>query len=147
MAAVRADVERIWSLNRRLEGMYREWNALDSREWKRAYVSPVAFPAMLERHIELVAGFDDDALKAKIASNADLMEAYTVIAFHKAAQALDDEAPGEDEKVNPYAVSLDPSRWDGDGLINGEGLTLAEARETPAAGMESLWMEDIAQPA
>ena len=147
MAEVRPDVDRIWTLNRRLEDMYREWNALDSREWKRAYVSPVAFPAMLERHIELVAGFDDDALKAKIASNADLMEAYTVIAFHKAAQALGDDAPGEDEKINPYGVSLDPGRWEADGLRNGGGMTLAEARETPAAGMETLWMEDIAQPA
>lgn len=147
MEAVRPDVERIWTLNRRLEAMYREWNALDSREWKRAYVSPVAFPAMLERHIELVAGFDDDALKAKIASNADLMEAYTVIAFHKAAEALGDEAPGDEERINPYAVSLDPSRWEADGLKDGSGLTLAEARETPAAGMESLWMEEIAQPA
>ena len=83
---MRPDVEKIWALNRQLEALYREWNALDSREWRRAYVSPVAFPAMLERHIELVAGFDDDALKAKIASNRELMEAYTVIVFHKAAE-------------------------------------------------------------
>ena len=29
MAAVRPDVERIWALNRRLETMYREWNAIE----------------------------------------------------------------------------------------------------------------------
>jgi hypothetical protein len=102
---------------------------------------------MLERHIELVAGFDDEALKAKIASNADLMEAYTVIAFHKACEALGDGAPDEDAKINPYAVSLDPGRWDADGLFDGSGLSLAEARETPASGAETLWMEKIAQPA
>lgn len=102
---------------------------------------------MLERHIELVAGFDNEALRAKIASNADLMEAYTVIAFHKAAGALGDAAPDEDVTIDPYAVGLDPDRWKADGLLNWKGLTLAEARETPAAGMETLWMEDIAQPA
>jgi flavin-dependent dehydrogenase len=147
MEAVRPDVERVWALNRRLEAMYREWNALDGREWKRAYVSPVAFPAMLERHIELVAGFDDETLKAKIASNADLMEAYTLVLFNKAAQQLGDAAPGEDVKLNPYAVGLDPDRWEADGLFDGSGMTIAEARETPAGGAETLWMEGIAQPA
>jgi flavin-dependent dehydrogenase len=147
MEAVRPDVERIWALNRRLEALYREWNALDDREWKRAYVSPVAFPAMLERHIELVAGFDDEALKAKIASNADLMEAYTLVVFNKAVQLLGDAAPGEDVQLNPYAVSLDPERWEADGLFGNSGMTIAEARETPAGGAETLWMEAIAQPA
>ncbi len=147
MSAVRPDVERIWAVNRRLEEMYREWNALDSREWCRAYVSTAAFPAMFERHMEMVAGFDDDTLKARLAANADLVEAYAVLAFHKAAVALGDAAPGEDETINPYAVSLDPDRWDADGLFNGEGLSLVEARQTPAAGMETLFMEAIAQPA
>jgi len=147
MAAVRADVERMWALNRRLEAMYPEWDALDSREWRRALVSTAAFPAMFERHMELVAGFDDETLKAKLASNADLMEAYTVLAFHKGAAALGDAAPGEDEKINPYAVSLDTSRWEADGLLGGEGLSLVQARETPAAGMETLFMEAIAVPA
>ena len=56
-------------------------------------------------------------------------------------------APDEDQKINPYAVSLDPDRWEADGLFNGEGMSVAEARQTPAAGMENLFMEAIAQPA
>ena len=55
-------------------------------------------------------------------------------------------APGPDEKINPYAVSLDPSRWEADGLFDGSGMSLTEARQTPAAGVESLYMEAIAQP-
>ena len=35
-------------------------------------------------------------------------------------------------------MSLDPERWEADGLLGGEGLSLAEARQTPAAGMENL---------
>jgi len=147
MAQVRPDVDRIWALNRRLEEMYREWHALDSREWSRALVSTSAFPAMFERHMQLEAGFDDDMLAAQLGKNAELMEAYAVIAFHNAARALPDGAPGEDEKINPYAVSLDPTRWEADGLFNGEGLSLVEARQTPAAGMENLFMEVIAQGA
>jgi flavin-dependent dehydrogenase len=147
MARVRPDVERIWGITRRLEPMYREWNALDSREWRRALVSTAGFPAMFERHEDLERDFDDDALAAQLAANADLMEAYAVLAFHKAAASLPDGQPGEDETINPYAVSLDPDRWEADGLFNGDGMSLVEARQTPAAGMETLFMEAIATPA
>ena len=146
MAAVRPDLDRIWAVSKRLEEMYREWNRLESREWTRAMVPTSAFPAMFERHTDMVGGYDDETLKAKLAATADLMEAYAVLAFHRAAGNLGNAAPGEDEKINPYAVSLDPDRWEADGLLNGEGLSLAEARQTPAAGMESLFMEAIAQP-
>jgi hypothetical protein len=102
---------------------------------------------MFERHEDLERPFDDDALAAQLAANADLMEAYAVLAFHKAALSLPDGGPGEDETINPYAVGLDPDRWEADGLFNGEGLSLAEARQTQAAGMENLFMEAIATPA
>jgi hypothetical protein len=124
--------------------MYREWNKLESREWTGAMVTTAAFPAMFERHMDMVGGFDDETLKEKLASTADLMEAYAVLAFSRAAKSLPDGPPDEDQKINPYAISLDPGRWEADGLFNGEGLSLTEARQTPAAGMESLLMENIA---
>ena len=144
MADVRPDLERIWGTTRALEAMYREWNQLESEEWRDAMVTTAAFPAMFERHMDMVGGFDDETLKAKLASTADLMEAYAVLAFSRAAKALPDGAPDENQKINPYAISLDPDRWESDGLFNGEGLSLVEARQTPAAGMESLLMENIA---
>lgn len=147
MAEVRPEIERIWAISRRLEAMYREWNALESQEWRRAMVPTSAFPAMFERHLDMARGYDDDALKQKLAETADLMEAYAVLAFNRAASALPGGGPGEDEKINPYAVSLDPGRWETERLIIDSGMTVAEARKTPAAGMENLFMEAIAQPA
>jgi hypothetical protein len=82
-----------------------------------------------------------------MAANAELLEAYAVLAFNRAAQNLGDAAPGEEEKINPYAVSLDPDRWHADGMLGGHGLTVAEARQSEASGMENLFMEAIAQPA
>ena len=69
-----------------------------------------------------------------------------MLAFSPGGQNLGDAAPGEDEKINPYAVSLDPSRWEADGLLDGSGLSLAEARETDAAGLQNLFLEAVAQP-
>jgi len=147
MAAVRPDLERIWAITRTLEAMYREWNALESREWRRAIVPTAAFPSMFQRHVEMAGGFDDETLKEKLASTADLMEGFAVVAFHRAATALGDAAPGEDEKIDPYAVSLDPDRWEADGLFSDDGMTLAQARETGADGLANLFMEAVAQPA
>jgi hypothetical protein len=147
MAAIRPDLERIWSITRVLEAMYREWNALEDREWRRAIVPTGAFGGMYQRHLDMEGGYDDDTLKTKIAGTADMMEALAVIAFHRAAQNLGDAAPDEDRKINPYAISLDPERWESDGLFNGEGLSLAEARQTDAEGLANLFMEAVAQPA
>jgi hypothetical protein len=93
----------------------------------------------------MAGGFDDETLKKKLTSTAELMEAYAVLAFHRAATSLPDGAPADDQKINPYAISLDPDRWEADGLFNGEGLSVAEARQTPAGGMENLFMETIAR--
>jgi flavin-dependent dehydrogenase len=147
MAAIRPDVERMWTITRTLEAMFREWHELESREWRRAMVPTQDFPAMFDRHKDMIAGFDDEQLKARIAANADLLEAYAVLAFSRAARNLGDAAPGDDEKINPSAISLDPSRWEADGLLGGSGITIAQARESPAGAMENLFMEAIAQPA
>jgi flavin-dependent dehydrogenase len=145
MAAVRPDLERIWAITRRLELMFREWNKLEDREWRRAIVPTQNFPGMFKRHVDMAGDFSDDEVKQKLRETADLMEGFAVIAFHRAAQNLGDAAPGEDEKINPYAVSLDPDRWESDGLLNGEGLSLVEARAGEAAGLENLFMEAVAQ--
>ena len=39
----------------------------------------------------------------------------------------DPDTVDADATVNPYAVSLRPDDWERDGLLGGEGMTLAEA--------------------
>ena len=63
---------------------------------------------MFQRHVDMGGKFDDDGVRARIASTADMMEAFAVLAFSRAAQNLGDAAPSEDQKINPYAVSLNP---------------------------------------
>ncbi|HTT28436.1 MAG TPA: hypothetical protein VMG37_08505, partial [Solirubrobacteraceae bacterium] len=69
-----------------------------------------------------------------------------VLAFSRAAENLGAAAPDADVNINPYAVSLDPERWDADGLFDGSGMTLIEARKTDAAGLANLFLEAVAQP-
>jgi flavin-dependent dehydrogenase len=147
MASIRPDVERTWAITKQLEVLFREWHELEEREYRRAMIRPQLFPPMFERHTDMVAGYGDDQIKARLRETADIMEAMAVIVFHRAARNLGDAAPDEDRQINPYAVSLQPDRWEAEGLFSDGGMTLAEARQTEAAGLENLFMEEIAQPA
>lgn len=146
MAEVRQDVDRFWELTERLELMFRDWIKVGEQERREAYVPTTGFPGMGLRHVELVSGFDDEALKAKIAENLRLMEGVTVWIFHKAAESLGERAPDPDTPINPYAISLQPDRWEQDGLFSDSGMTLETAREL-ATGIDNLSIEAIAKPA
>jgi flavin-dependent dehydrogenase len=146
MAQVWPDVERYWELTEKLELMFHDWLRVGEQERRDAYVPTTGFPGMGLRHVELVSGFDDEALKAKIAENLRLMEAVTVWIFHKAAEALGDRAPDPETPINPYAISLQPDRWEQDGLFSDSGMTMETAREL-ATGIDNLSIEAIAKPA
>jgi flavin-dependent dehydrogenase len=145
MASVRRDVDRVWALNTRLEALYREWHKLDPREWHRGGVMG-HFPGLRQCQTDLHADFTDQQLAAQIAQNADLMEAFAVLVFDKAAKSLGDAAPPPNARINPYAVSLNPDRWEADGLLSDSGLTVDEARQGPAGGIETRWTDVVAQP-
>jgi flavin-dependent dehydrogenase len=145
MTAVRPDFDRMCAALERFESLIREWHALEDREWVRGMVPVWEFSGWLERTHDLVADLDDAQIEARMAANAELMEAILVLAFHRAARNLGDQAPGEDTKINPHAISLDPERWEADGLFDGTGLTANEARQTDAAGLELMYVERIAE--
>jgi len=84
---------------------------------------------------------------ARMVANADLLEAYAVLAFNERRGISANAAPGEDQKINPSAISLEPSRWEADGLFDGSGMTIAEARASPAGAMENLFHGGNRQPA
>ena len=143
MAEVREDLVRGHKLNARMQEFFREWNAIDDREAEGRHVSPVAFPGLVQRHLDLETPMDREAVKKRIPENVEFMEAVAVVYFHKAAENLPDGAPAEDTTINPYAISLDPSRWEDDGLFDGTGLTLEQAL-AKAQGIESLWLDKLA---
>jgi hypothetical protein len=79
---------------------------------------------------------DVERLKAMMESNIEFLKALAVLILHQAAKCLpDDKWPAEDAKINPTAISLEPDRWEPDGLFDESGMSLVEARER-APGLE-----------
>jgi len=69
------------------------------------------FPALIQSIPALVRPYTDDELREKLRTDLKVSEALAVIFFHRATAALD-ERPPADARLNPYALSLDPARWE-----------------------------------
>jgi hypothetical protein len=141
MAEVQPLVDRAMRLTPILQRLFREWDELDHREWLGAFSPPTAFPQLRQRHDDLDSGMDDDQLRAQLAENIELYEALAITMFAKATESLpgvqlDPEAP-----INPYALSLDPARWEADGLFDGSGFSPAQVAER--LRVRSFWMEQL----
>jgi flavin-dependent dehydrogenase len=129
LKAVRGDIERIYTLNIRMQQLFRDWNKLERREAEapRGQAPPPA--PLIEGLMAIVEQYDDDELRARLARQASVVEAMAVRIFHKAASALPEQSDPE-RPINPYAVSLQPENWDADGLYDGDArLTLEQAYE------------------
>ncbi len=62
---------------------------------------------------------DDDALRAELHEQVGHAEEIAVDVFRQAVRlALPDRQLPEDRRINPYVVSLDPERWEKDGLFH-----------------------------
>ena len=146
MAAVRPDLERIWAITRARGDVPRV---------ERDRVRGVAARDGADRGVPgdvRAAHRHGRRLRRRDAEGEDRLDRGPDGGLRGARlppgrAGLPDGAPDEDQKINPYAISLDPDRWEADGLFNGDGMSLAEARQTPAGGMENLFMEAIATPA
>jgi flavin-dependent dehydrogenase len=139
---VRELLDRGYALNAHVQQFFREWHAIDDGAAEDAYVALIPFAAVGLRRLDLERPLDRDGLKALLAQNLERMEGMAVAMFHKAAARLPEGGPPEDRAVDPYAIGLDPSRWDGDGLFE-RGLTRAEALER-AQGIQTIWLDEIA---
>jgi flavin-dependent dehydrogenase len=137
-------IDRFFELNMRVQRLFRDWHALEQRPWSGvpALSGPVG-PALAIIG-SLLGSYDDRQLRAKLAENLSIVEAMAVQIFHKAAAALTANVD-PDRPVNPYAIGLDPARWDQDGLHDGTGLTLEQATRL-APGVEFMWLDRAGAP-
>ncbi len=86
---------------------------------------------------------DDESLLEELRTQVRNAEAMAVAIFNQAAKALPDGGPPTDRPLNPYALSLDPQRWEADGLFEAPGITIEQARAA-IVGLDGLWDSSLA---
>jgi flavin-dependent dehydrogenase len=140
MARADAAIAQLAALNARMHDLCREWNELERRE--RPPTMPIPPAIMIQALLGLAGEYaDDDALLEALTIHVRNSEALAIAIWERATRALP-EPPPADAPINPYAVSLDPARWAADGLFDGSGITIDEAR-TIAAGIDNIWDQTL----
>jgi len=144
MAAIEPETVRFGELMRRTQGFFREWHELSSQEWAGVAIGPYNVDFLVEIFGDLAQPFTDAELKAKIRQDLERCEGIAVAVFAKAASQLPNAQSFTDVKINPYAISLDPKRWEADGLFDPPGLTPAEARAL-VPGYELSFIDELGE--
>lgn len=145
--AILPDIQRGLALTVRVQQLFRDWYALGPVENPtRLHAVTSRFPGMWDRLKELQAGLDEETLRSRYRTNVDILEAMAVVLFHKATKRLPDGGPGPDIRINPHAISLQPHRWEEDGLFDESGMTFSEALER-SQGFEYMLLDELAAAA
>jgi 2-polyprenyl-6-methoxyphenol hydroxylase-like FAD-dependent oxidoreductase len=150
LESVEDEMDRFIRLFAPVQRLIRDWHELELSTPEGVLIKPAEFEYIFEIMGNLVASHDpstppvDDAvLRDRVGECVRRLEAAAVVLFYEAASRLDGAADriGPDTPLNPYAISLDPDRWEADGLFAGDGVSVSEAG-TLAAGIPER-LEDI----
>jgi flavin-dependent dehydrogenase len=146
---IEPSLKRTKRLLEQVHRFYNEWNALESDQELPLMLVPRPGPATVgERLFDLIKpDLASDAVATKIEENSKQCENLLVLIFHTVASRLAPDPRLEDDSTayNPYAISLDKARWEGDGLFGSAehpGITLAEANEG-FIGFDRIWLDEL----
>ncbi len=138
LAEVIDQFETLIPLLGRMQQLFMDWHQIYNEKWEGVSIATTEFTPMVERQRDLSRPFDDEAFSERAAQNVEDLKALALWIFHKAAQSLP-APPDPEARINPLAVSLDPDKWEDEGLFSDAGLTLAEATER-LPGVEEFWL-------
>jgi 2-polyprenyl-6-methoxyphenol hydroxylase-like FAD-dependent oxidoreductase len=143
----REDIERLVAMYQeslipmveRMQQFFMDWNELERTHYEGVSVLSKQFEPYIRAQESMSLPAEGDQLFERAAELVENVKALSVWMFHKAAKNLPDP-PDEDQPINPLAISLNPDRWEEDGLFSDDGITLAQAREK-LAGIEEMDLE------
>jgi flavin-dependent dehydrogenase len=131
--------EEVLPLLSSMQTLFREWHAIDQRRFEGVSALSKQLTPYIRAQEELGLPAPGDVLIERAKANIQTLRALAVWIFHRAARTLE-ERPADSTPINPSAVSLQPERWESDGLFAGEGLSLEQALEL-LPGVEEIDLE------
>jgi len=144
LAEVQDELDRVLELIPRVAGLVNDWGKLENPKVPTLHVRPIT-PDKGGLHDEFLSTSQSestprlgaDEVKAHIVKNRRMLEAAAVVYFDEAVGQLPGESLEPGARINPYAISLDPERWDEDGVFDETGMTVAEA-DAATAGLRDV---------
>jgi flavin-dependent dehydrogenase len=118
--------ETIIPLLGRVQDFCRDWHQIDQRRFEGISVFTEKFDMMAERQRDLTVPFSDEEFQQRTEENVEILKAMGTYIFHLGAKHLPDP-PDPERPINPLVISMDPERWEEEGLFDENGMTLSQA--------------------
>lgn len=127
-------LDRATRLQNRMQELFRKWAAAETAALEPRFYALDGFPVNEPLWDRLGEAGDAGELLTFLDLNLRHMEGIGVWMFRRAAAVLGLPAP--EGPLNPYAISLDPERWESDGLARGP---VVEPEPELAERLERFW--------
>jgi flavin-dependent dehydrogenase len=135
-------MSKLGPLTGRVQELLREWARRDPSECEGVSFVFERFKPPGVRAEDLVEPWDDERLLKQFQENARLIEALAVAIMKHAADRLGIEEIHDGTPINPYAIGLERSRWEEDGLFGGEdAISPQDASALVGDLEEALWID------
>ena len=136
LAKVKDEMDRFIRLVPVVEQLIRDWHPLERASAGGVLIRPVEVAAMRQVMGDLIASREQGGARVR-RREARRRPSPIVCGCSRRWRSCSSPRRGavarselpDDARVDPYAISLQPDRWEADGVFNGDGLTVAEARE------------------
>ena len=96
----------------------RQWAERESPEVPACMVDQFELNTLWRLYVSLIRSVNADTLRYRVKKNLDVIEAFSEVIFRRAARDFPEVR--EAERLNARAFSLEPERWEADGLFQGE---------------------------
>jgi hypothetical protein len=122
------EFDTIIPLLERMQDLYRDWHQIDQRKFEGVSVLSTEMPSFIKSQHEMGVDFPQEDMVRLAKEKVEVLKAISVWTFHMAAKHLPDP-PDPARPINPLVVSLDPEKWEEEGLFDENGWTLERALE------------------
>jgi flavin-dependent dehydrogenase len=122
------EFETIIPMLERMQDLYRDWHQIDQRKFEGVSVLSTEMPAFIKAQHEMGVDFPQEDMVRLAKEKVEVLKAIAVWTFHMAAKHLPDP-PDPRRPINPLVVSLDPQKWEEEGMFVDDGWTLERALE------------------
>jgi hypothetical protein len=121
LASVDEEVARSVKLWHTMQTFFSDWIEVAGKDESITdhFIPLYNQPFINRLQAELLPDWSDEEFTSKLRENLENVEWMACEVFWIAVQDLPD--PPERRPINPYAISMDPSRWEADGLFDASG--------------------------
>lgn len=137
MDTIKPEVQRMIDVQAAMQQTLRQWAERECPPVQAGMVDQFELNTLWRLYVSLIRSVSADTLRYRVRKNLDVIEAMSEVIFRRAAR--DFPQVRDAERLNARAFSLEPDRWEADGLFQGEDRS--EEVQRVREETQALWID------